>query len=152
MKYNVEFMRNITGADYKEFIDYVYARSDVFGFVVRTDMDQNKSVKDFLDQNKDLITAKKMSHEWAGTITFGEKHEVYFFKTNEESRKVLDAVDSIYSWRNPDLPEDLFFYRDGKIYFYSTSHEEISGLVIMNEEELEEFANNFTMHFHVYSR
>lgn len=152
MKYNVEFMSNVSGDEYKNLIDYIYERSDVFGMVVRTDMDQNKSVRDFLKKNEDLITAKKMSHEWAGTITFGDKHEVYFFKTNEESRKVLDTVDSIYSWRNPDLPEDLFFYREGKIYFYSTSHEEISGMVICCEEELEEFANNFSMHFHVYSR
>jgi len=152
MKYNVEFMSNISGEDYQKFINYIYERSDIFGLVVRTDMDQNKSVRDFLKKNKELITAKKMSHEWAGTITFGEKHEVYFFKTNEESREVLNTVNSIYSWRNPDLPEDLFFYRDGKIYFYSTSHEEISGLVISCEEELEEFANNFDMHFHVYSR
>ncbi len=152
MKYNIEFMSNVSGHEYQKLIDYVYTKSDLFGMVVRTDMDQNSSVKEFLENNKDLISAKKMSHEWAGTITFGDKHEVYYFKTNEESRKILDTVDSVYSWRNPDLPEDLFFYRYGKIYFYSTSHEEISGLVVDNEDELEDFANNFSMHFHVYSR
>jgi len=60
--------------------------------------------------------------------------------------------DSIYSWLNPDFPEDLFFIRRGKTFISSTAHEQLGSIILDNEIELEDFESKFNFKYKVVKR
>ena len=59
------------------------------------------------------------------------------FKTDNHAKKILKEVsNSLHSWVQPDLPEDLSFIK-GNLWLVNTSHESESYFVTEEKEDLE---------------
>jgi len=152
MKYSIEFLEDIKGEEYNKLINYAFSQCDKFGLVRRTEIEPTEKCIEFLRNSQKTLLELKQLTEWPGTVTFGEKHAVYFYKTTEENRKLLMMNDSIYSWLNPDFPEDLFFIRRGKTFISSTAHEQLGSVILDNEIELEDFESKFNFKYKVVKR
>jgi hypothetical protein len=61
---------------------------------------------------------------------YSQDSMLYFYECNEDTKRVImQAVDGLYEWRYPALPEDLTFLNDkGDVWMYSISHECMSGI------------------------
>ena len=81
----------------------------------------------------------KRSSRWPGTELFGNKATIYSFQSLPELSKILkEAVNSLYSWVQPDLPEDLCFLRsDNTPLLITIAHENWSSLDITDREKEE---------------
>jgi len=84
-------------------------------------------------------TSDSESSEWPGTRLLRHNARVIKLPATEEVVGVLlELADSLYSWRHPDLPEDVFFLRaDGSPLMGSIAHEADAFLEISPDEESE---------------
>lgn len=115
--------------------------SGVFNWVInhyRYDVNTSK----FIEDNKKLIySIKEMNGLW------GENDEdlyttTYKFRVCDETRNILDKdFNNIYDWYSPSFLEDLSFYRNDELWFYSISHELMCDIIMKDEKE-EEFFNS----------
>lgn len=70
---------------------------------------------------------------------FTNQFTIYYYKFTEELKDYLLSNKNIYTWLNPDYPEDISFFKDGYCLFYSVIHEEIVELEIRSKEEYKYF-------------
>jgi len=67
---------------------------------------------------------EQMASEWPGTRLLKGTAALLTFDLNRESLLLLRSVPGLYSWQQPDLPEDLCLLRaDGTPWLVSISHE-----------------------------
>ena len=81
----------------------------------------------------------KRSSRWPGTELVGHKAMIYSFQSLPELSKILkEAANSLYSWVQPPLPEDLCFLRsDNTPLLITIAHEHCSSLDITDREKEE---------------
>ena len=70
----------------------------------------------------------------------GQKFHVY--ELNKITKSFICNMDNFLSWKIPNYPEDLSFYKDKKVVFSTISHE---NMLILNSlpKEMIEIINNF---------
>ena len=68
---------------------------------------------------------------------FDDLFDILFFKLSEDVKKYLLSNNSLYSWLNPESPEDISFFKEGYCWLRSVSHEEIYNIYCKSEEEYE---------------
>lgn len=81
--------------------------------------------------------------QWPGTVLHysdlfpDNTATVYYFRFCPESARILkDSVEGLYSWRQPECPEDLCLLRqDGSPWLVSISHEEDSYFELTAQEK-----------------
>lgn len=78
------------------------------------------------------------SSSWPGTILRNEEATVFRFSCEKGVLEELTrASDGLYSWQQPEFPEDLSFSRkDGTVVLASICHEHDAYLEITDEEYL----------------
>jgi hypothetical protein len=122
---------------YQKLIDIAFEICDEFILVVRPHAIINENAKLLLRKlEPNLIKINKQS-EWPFTSTRGEPSQVYYFKTNDETNKIIkEAANSLYAWQPPCLPDDLTFFKKGKPWLTNTAHEEQSSIETQDEDEI----------------
>ncbi|MBM7836993.1 hypothetical protein JOC54_000224 [Alkalihalobacillus xiaoxiensis] len=124
------------GEIYSELLDVLFEVSDRFELILRNDM-LGKNKKKAID-SYELILAKLAPYliemneksEWASNrLVGGATAFVYEYKATEEAKLVIKQLsDSLYQWIMPKLPEDLSFYKNGRVVIAVSSHEEFATL------------------------
>lgn len=70
-----------------------------------------------------LIEMKEQS-EWPSAMLTESTAKVYYYKIDYNSKNVLkEEVNSLFSWEQPDLPEDLCFINGDESWISTSSHE-----------------------------
>jgi hypothetical protein len=84
----------------------------------------------------DLETADERN-EWPGTRLIGGLATVYEYRWNHKTSALVGhAATGLYSWVQPDLPEDLHLYRDASCepWMLSIAHEQYAPLRLTTDE------------------
>lgn len=125
---------------YQDVIDKAFKYCDEFILVVRKDLFLSSQAKLVLRSLSNSLIEIREQFEWPGTILGGgEPAIVCYFKTDNHAKKILKEVsNSLHSWVQPDLPEDLSFMKGNKLWLVNTSHESSSYFVTEEKEDLEE--------------
>lgn len=145
---------NPDGMTYRNLIDLCFECCDQFHLVLRKDMGSLKSFDKFLKKIDSAFIRMKEESEWASTILAdGKTAKVYYYHTNdvEVKKTIKETVKSLYEWQMPEYPEDLSFFKDGKVWLATSSHEEECYIFPTNKEELEKIKNINGLHFSIES-
>ena len=108
---------------YSKLLREMLTNADSFSFVVRDGMGLNESGKKIIEDLKSHLIEATRSSEWPGTKLINHTALVSKYRLNEESIKSLSRVKGLFDWMQPDLPEDLTFYKNDKPIFVSIAHE-----------------------------
>ena len=74
-----------------------------------------------------LINYELGVKEWPGTIT-RDNHKVMYMYSSRKFRTTVYYLPNFFSAFENNLPEDICFYRDGKPWLFTVSHEKMAGL------------------------
>lgn len=121
------FTSEPSGRAYKELIDFASEVCNGFILVRRCD-DINESVDILLKQLGDFLIEIKEQQGWPGTQLLEGYANVYYYKLNTTTKEVLKKYsESLYSWLEPNLLEDLcFLKKDRQPWLVSIAHEQFS--------------------------
>jgi len=73
---------------------------------------------------KPFLISNVKTDEWLGTKLIGHEAIVRQYRVADKSINILCSVSSLYSWLQPQFPEDLAFNSSGNIgWLASVSHE-----------------------------
>ena len=128
---------------YKDLLDLAFSVCDEFILVVRSSISIFNNVTDVLEKLYPFLKEKKEQSEWPGTKYFGKKSViVYYYKTDEEAKRILlKFSNSLHSWVQPNLPEDLCFLKNQKPWLINTAHERASYFDTDDKDEIEKIMN-----------
>ena len=135
-------MEEPKGEVYNKLIDLAFESCDMFHIVIRKDMMSNvkkglKYYQPILNKLEPSLIERKEESEWASTKLSKSTAFVYYYRTTIEAKDVLKELSaSLYGWVSPHLPEDLAFFKKGKLWLASSAHEEWSD-IIADEHEVE---------------
>ncbi|GAF11157.1 hypothetical protein JCM19046_1657 [Bacillus sp. JCM 19046] len=133
-------MFNITeepkGEIYSKLLDVLFEVSDRFELILRNDMmGKNKqkamgSYEPILAKLAPYLIEINEKSEWASNrLSRGATAFVYEYRATDEAKLVIKQLsDSLYQWIMPKLPEDLSFYKNGRVVIAVSSHEEFATL------------------------
>ncbi|WP_144532052.1 stage III sporulation protein AH [Bacillus pumilus] len=125
--------------EYNALIDLCCEVCDEFQLVLRKDLADFDDYREILNKLSPSLKEMKEESEWATTILGdGQTAYVYYYYANEHTKNLLKELsNSLYGWVHPNLLEDLSFFKNGKEWMVSSSHEEESYIFPENEEEIE---------------
>lgn len=80
--------------------------------------------------------------DWPHDFISPIKHQILvYYECNNKSKNVLLQMPNIFLAVEYDLPEDICFYRNGKLWFATITHEQIAFLENVSEQEAFDFSN-----------
>jgi hypothetical protein len=126
------------GQQYERFVEEA-ARHSMWMSLVERDTEQFVSVwADQLSRLKSDLTAVTKQSEWPGTkLLGGDTAQVFWYKISPVLiGTIKSAVNKLYDWVRPNLPEDLAFYREDKSVFLGTSAHERFAFLNLSAPEL----------------
>jgi len=108
----------------KELTNGLLHYADTFSFVLRQDREVSEEAKMLISDLSIFLKDEKDIQEWPGTkLLFGQV-TIYMYHLNQESVFVLSHYsDNLHKWVQPELPEDLVFYKENQPVFVSITHE-----------------------------
>lgn len=129
---------------YRKLIDTAICFCNSGLLVVRETINLDESGTKVIQGLERFITEKTRSSKWPGTILLCNEAfpnnvaTIYSFRFCLDSAEILkNSVKGLYSWRQPEYPEDLCLLRpDGSPWLVSITHENDSYLRLATEEEI----------------
>jgi hypothetical protein len=124
---------------YKKLIDVAFEICDTFHLVLRKDMGPLNKCLPILKMLESSLIVMKEESEWASTILGdGQTAKVYYYRTDTNASKIIREVsNSLYDWVHPSFPEDLSFFKEGKEWLVTISHENECYIITDEESEIE---------------
>lgn len=116
-----------------------------FEFCIRHDIDfhgdntysYDKKVYELIDALDEFLVTKIESNSWATSIIINREKvaDVYRFVFNSDSLFILlNYSKSIGDWQGPNLPEDITFFQDDKMWLGTIGHERLSWWFLTDDE------------------
>jgi hypothetical protein len=114
----------ISGQAYRRLIDIATVYCNSFLLVVQK-MRFNERGQNILATLQPSLIKVEESSSWPGTKMTKRSAAVYYYNLNDLTAFHLkNHADRLYAWRQPDLPEDLCFLREGnEPWLITISHE-----------------------------
>jgi hypothetical protein len=114
---------DIAGGDYTHFLTAAAERFAYFSLVWQ-DGFKFKDTAVAIRRDLDVFEEDyRRTSRWPGTVS-SNKAWVRTYRLKPESLAVIERPGSVFSWRQPDYPEDLAFFRaDRRCAFVSVTHE-----------------------------
>lgn len=137
MKNKIYFVRQeLKGAPYNKLLEFAVAVGGYALLVFNSTKNLNIQGQMVLERLDPYLSEKKMQSQWPGTILLDSKELVFKYAICREFIDELKkAAKGVYSWLQPDLPEDLCLMRVDKTpWFYSVAHEAESYLELSDDE------------------
>lgn len=127
------------GKIYNELIELAFEVCDEFILVLRSDIDVSKNANSVIESLSSSLKYSKDQFVWAGTEYLGDKPaKVFYFNTDEKAKiTLLKVANSFHDWFQPNLPEDLSFYKNGNEWLVNTAHE-YSTYIYSEDSEINE--------------
>jgi len=127
-----------TGQPYHDLLHYSLSFTDAFLLVVRHSMTIAATGQEVLDRLKPFQLSRTLESEWPGAQLLDETAIVYRFKASNESFALLGRVsEGLFSWKQPELPEDLCRIRkDGSPWLVTIAHEKDSYVELSGDEKV----------------
>ncbi|MBT2645134.1 stage III sporulation protein AH [Bacillus sp. ISL-34] len=109
---------------YLELIVLCFEVCDEFHLVIRTDMGAIKDLEEIINKFKASFKEMRCESTRAST-TLGDNQtaNVYYFYADRIAKSLIKMIaKSLYQWEMPNLPEDLSFFKQGKVWLATSSH------------------------------
>lgn len=93
---------------------------------------------------KQRYSSDTQSTVWPSTEIMSSQQNAYsieFYRTDPETLRYLLMPHNYFGWRYPYYPEDLSFFRKGRCWALSSSHEEYIEVYPSNEQEYHQLIN-----------
>lgn len=128
---------------YDELINLAFELCDEFHLVLRKDLGPLEKNDPVLDQLINSLKEMKEQSEWASTILGeGQTAFVYYYSTDDHAKEVVKKVaNSLYDWEQPFLPDDLSFFKKGKVWLVNIAHEKESYIKTEDQDEIQKVLN-----------
>ena len=124
MKPKFDIVAEPSGQTYVDLLDFAATRCESFSLVWRARSKFEQSAYEIKRALRPFQVSGVRTDEWLGTKLIGHEAMVRRYRVSDESVKVLYVAGSLYSWLQPNLPEDLAFYSSGDVgWLASISHE-----------------------------
>lgn len=112
---------------YIDLLDFAATRCESFSLVWHAQFRFENSAYEIKHSLRPFILSNIRTDEWPGTKLIGHEAIVRRYRVSGESIKLLYTAQSLYSWLQPKLPEDLAFYSSGDVLWLgSISHEHVA--------------------------
>jgi len=112
------------GKCYKALLDFASERCSQFSLVWRDQLDFEITATEIKQPLRHFMVSQKRTSIWPGTKIIKSKATVIHYRITKETMRILQQVDSLYSWLSPKLPEDLALYADeGRCWLATVTHE-----------------------------
>ena len=144
-------IRDITGEAYLAFLTAALRSQHSFLLVWQDQLDFTKAARAVSTGIANLQIRCKRTDRWPGTQILDSRATVVIYKCHQTAFSHLARPGSLFSWRAPDYPEDLAFFRHrGVCSLASVSHEqeawilcpelrrELAEIVAVEEEKVSE--------------
>ena len=125
------------GDVYRQLIVRSVDHGDTFLLVVRGSPPLSETGQAVMSSLRAFLISRTEDSEWPGTRLLDEKATLYRFSLTPAAAAVLAAAaQGLYSWVQPDLPEDLcVFTADGSPWLVTISHEHDAFMMLFPEEK-----------------
>lgn len=124
MKPAFDIVAEPKGQTYIDLLNFAVSRCASFSLVWRDGFRFENSADEIKHALRPFLVSSIKTDEWPGTKLIGHKAMVRRYRATDESVELLQRAGSLYSWLQPNLPEDLSFYASGEvIWLASISHE-----------------------------
>lgn len=137
VRHTVNISREPDGEAYRALLRFGAQRCGSFELVLRDELDLSPEGSDLLESLTRFERQRRRLSEWPGTrLLDGLATVVEFDLTSESLGFLLAAAGGLYSWTQPELPEDLCLLRtDGTPWLATIAHER-DGYFEFSDEEL----------------
>jgi len=127
---------DVKGEAYVRLLHHALSQCDSFTLVIRHSIDVNATAEAVLNRLEPYLTRRDEIAEWPGTLLLDGTAQVNTFKLSPPTASVLaEVADGLFSWTQPELPEDLcLIKKDGEPWLVTIAHEEDAYLVLSAEE------------------
>jgi hypothetical protein len=114
-----------TGTAYYQLVDWAMSNCKLAMFVVRPDLGLNQHALNVISELHPFLVERETVSKWPGTELLEGQANILYFDAVESVAKVIQRVATgLYSWIQPDLPEDLsFLTTKAKPLLVSITHE-----------------------------
>ena len=127
---------------YQELIEYAFPRATHFMLVYfyETQKGIPSEMKEMKSKLAPFAVKTRHNSRWPGTNrtcnNHDWRHDIVLYKTVPEAKEILLQVSDLSSWRFPNNPEDLAFFKEGKCWLYSTVHEKMATCIRASKEDI----------------
>jgi len=120
----------------RRLLGYAAKQSNRVGLVVRDQLPRETTLEVALRQLEPFLIHDEITREWPGTQLLFHDAQMFHYRAEDALIERLSQLsDSLYAWRQPELPEDPFFLRpDGSAFLTTISHEEDAYLALSCDE------------------
>lgn len=131
----------LSGGPYRALIDCAIDRIFNVGLVVRVQLPQSDRLLSVVERLEPGLLTREHVYAWPGTRLAGSTGgaDLLVYSPAPSVGEVLKSeADSLWQWRQPEMPEDLCFFRpDGRPFFFSVTHERQAFLDVSASEAVE---------------
>jgi len=113
--------------EYQSLLTRASNEADEFSLVWREEFIFQQSALSIDMKLSPFLISELKTSSWPGTELFGGFATLKKYSVSPESIALLNEVKSVYDWLAPKYPEDLAFYKNGKVLFWSIAHENEAG-------------------------
>jgi len=123
---------DVRGAAYAKLLQQALSYCGSFILVLRHSIDVNESAQSVLNRLEPFLIRREERSEWPGTQLLDETAQVSTFQLSPATATVLaEVAPSLFSWTQPELPENLCLLReDGEPWLATIAHENDAYLVL----------------------
>lgn len=127
---------DVKGEVYAQLLQHALSCCDSFLLVIRHTIDVNESAQSLLKRLEPFLIKREELSEWPGTQLFDDTAQVSRFQLSPATESVLiEVAEGLFSWTQPELPEDLCLFReDGEPWLVTIAHEKDGYLVLSPDE------------------
>ena len=122
MKYRI--LGNISGKQYDSLLRIAIKHSNAFGLSTFKRV-HRKNLSDYYFELLNALSAYEIKdiYDWSLSPHYESGQAIHIYLLNEITERLLAQRDGLYTWRIPDCPENLSFYRNKNAWLTSISHE-----------------------------
>jgi len=143
MLHNLKIEYNDLVEKYKEIIDYAGRFSESFSLITNLKKPYTKQPprcdhECLLSPLFPCLIDQKIGRELSGKYKgkAGNHKIMNMYKACKTSRVIVRGMPNLFLFSN-NLPEDLCFYRNGEVWFWTITHEEMAFMESANKNDVE---------------
>jgi hypothetical protein len=127
---------DVKGEAYVRLLHHALSDCDSFILVIRHSIDVNATAEAVLNRLEPSLISSEERSEWPGTQLFDSTALVNTYNLSPHTAADLaEVADGLFSWCQPELPEDLSLIRkDGDPWLVTIAHEEDAYMLLSGEE------------------
>ncbi len=126
-------VNDLDAVQYKALLNYLLESCQHFSvcsFKVHK-KELNESYDKFFE---DFHYCKCNQYEFSLPQHYEKGQKFFVYDLNKNTKRFISDRKNFLTWRIPDLPEDISFYKNKKVVFATISHEKMFIFYVINEE------------------